>query len=231
MKNSIFSLLVILTCIVSKRSFTQEHDTINNKNIELIIESQFYPRLNLNIIEPSLKWRVLFNNNHIFRSNWSIYSYNNKKEILENSGDGVGYVETINQNYNITIGYEYVINKEKLSPYLGFELIAGWGKIEEYGSRTDSLIFISDLNYSSKIPTNKIGLGVFSGIDINIFEDVYIGTEIGIQYIVSHQNRGEYKVEDASSASASSISTPIVANDIKQLGISGIGVIRVGWKF
>jgi len=229
MKKSIFTLFVILV-VLSKQCFSQSEDTVVNKNIELIIESQFYPRLNLNIIEPSLKWRILFNSSHILRSNWNIYSYNDKKEILENSGDGVGYVETINQNYNISIGYEYVIKKERLTPYLGFELVAGWGKIEEYGSRTDSLSFISDFNYSSKIPTNKIGLGLFSGIDIIVFEDMYIGTEIGIQYIVNHQKRGEYKVEDASSTPPS-ISLPIEARDIKQLGMSSVGVIRLGWKF
>ena len=223
---SIISLMIY-------QSLSAQDQIVDNKDqkADFILESQFYPRLNTGVFEPNLKARIVFSSIHVLRSNLTFQYNNDKREILEQNGNGVGSVETLNQHYQITIGYEYLFKKDRITPYLGFELITGWGKNDEYGSRTDSILFVSDLNYSSQSPISQIGLGVFSGFDFSIVEGLYIGTEIGIQYISTKYARGEFRVMDASSATAADVVTSIPENQIKTFGVSGVGVIRLGWKF
>ena len=183
------------------------------------------------MFEPNLKARIVFSGEHVLRSNLTFQYNSNKFEILEQNGNGVGSVESIGQNLQISVGYEYLFKNDKLSPYLGFELITGFGKNEQYGSRTDSIIFVSDLNYSSKVPSSQIGIGLFSGFDFSIVDGLYIGTEIGFQYISTKNARGEFRLMDASSSTASDVTTSIPENQQKSMGVSGVGVIRLGWKF
>ena len=201
------------------------------KKADFLLETQFYPRLNTGIFEPNIKCRIIFSDAHVLRTNMSFNYQSNKKEVLEVNGDGVGTVENLQHKYVMTLGYEYLFKNDRLSPYLGVELIAGWGKEEIYGSRTDSINFVGDLNYSSKTPISEIGIGFFSGFDFSIVEGLYIGTELGLQYLSTKRARGEYKIEDASSTTSPVVVTPLPAQTLKKLGFSGVGVIRVGWKF
>ncbi len=224
----------ILSLIIAGSSshFAQDIESDSkNSNTIFMLESQFYPRFNTGVFEANIKSRILFSDVHVLRSNWALNYYDNKREILESNGDGVGTVEILNQLYNFTIGYEYLFKKERLSPYLGFELITGFGKNEEYGSRTDSVIFISDFNYSVNTPLNQIGFGVFSGFDFIIVDGLYLGTEIGLQYLATNYKRGEIKTLDASSSTASETTIPISSSTEKRLGASGAGVVRIGWRF
>ena len=175
--------------------------------------------------------RFIFSNHHVLRSNLMFNYANSKREILESNGNGVGSVENVSQNLLMSLGYEYVFNVDKLRPYLGVELLLGVGKDEVYGSRTDSIIFVSDFNYSSKVASNNIGIGVFSGFDFVIYDGLYIGTEFGFQFLSTKSSRGEFKQMDASSTTAPEIVTSIPENKNSVFGSSGIGVIRVGWFF
>ncbi len=106
--------------------FGQEQLTENNEQqADFILESQFYPRANTGIFEPNLKARIVFSSVHVLRSNLTFLYNNDKREVLEQNGNGVGSVETLNQQYQITLDYEYVFKKDRIAPYLGFELITG----------------------------------------------------------------------------------------------------------
>ena len=222
-----------LALLLIFQGFSAQEDHVNEpvQSPDFLLESQFYPRLNTGVFEPNLKARIVFSGEHVLRSNLTFQYNSNKFEILEQNGNGVGSVESIGQNLQISIGYEYLFKNDKLSPYLGFELITGFGKNEQYGSRTDSIIFVSDLNYSSKVPSSQIGIGLFSGFDFSIVDGLYIGTEIGFQYISTKNARGEFRLMDASSSTASDVTTSIPENQQKSMGVSGVGVIRLGWKF
>ena len=222
-----------LALLLIFQGFSAQEDHVNEpvQSPDFLLESQFYPRLNTGVFEPNLKARIVFSGEHVLRSNLTFQYNSNKFEILEQNGNGVGSVESIGQNLQISIGYEYLFKNDKFSPYLGFELITGFGKNEQYGSRTDSIIFVSDLNYSSKVPSSQIGIGLFSGFDFSIVDGLYIGTEIGFQYISTKNARGEFRLMDASSSTASDVTTSIPENQQKSMGVSGVGVIRLGWKF
>ena len=231
MKKIKLSFIVAILAFCQGAISQVDQEGNNNTKADFMLESQFFPRLNTGVFEPNLKARIVFSSVHVLRSNLTFQYNSNKREILEQNGNGVGYVEQLSQQYQITLGYEYLFKKDKLSPYLGFELITGWGKNEEYGSRTDSLLFVSDLNYSSTVPVSQIGIGVFSGFDFSIVDGLYIGTEIGIQYLSTKYNRGELRVMDASSTTSSDMVTSLPENQNKSLGVSGVGVVRIGWNF
>lgn len=230
--NNIKTILPLALLLIFQ-GFSAQEDHVNEsvQSPDFLLESQFYPRLNTGVFEPNLKARIVFSGEHVLRSNLTFQYNSNKFEILEQNGNGVGSVESIGQNLQISVGYEYLFKNDKLSPYLGFELITGFGKNEQYGSRTDSIIFVSDLNYSSKVPSSQIGIGLFSGFDFSIVDGLYIGTEIGFQYISTKNARGEFRLMDASSSTASDVTTSIPENQQKSMGVSGVGVIRLGWKF
>ena len=76
-----------------------------------------------------------------------------------------------------------ILEKTKYHPILGGELQFGLGKNEEYGSRTDSVIFIADYNYSVKKPISQFGVHVFSGVDFYLFDNLYVGTELGFCFL------------------------------------------------
>jgi opacity protein-like surface antigen len=229
MKNGV---IIFIFLVVSNAFYSQKDSlSVNEKNVKTSLETQFYPRLNSGIFEPNIKARFIFSDQHVLRSNLMFNYQNNKREILESNGNGVGSVETVSQNVLMSLGYEYIFNTNKLRPYLGIELLFGVGKDEVYGSRTDSIVFVSDFNYSSKVSSNNIGLGVFSGFDFFISDGLYVGTELGFQLLATKFSRGEFKQMDASSTTAPEIVTAIPENKVSSLGNSGVGVIRIGWSF
>ena len=229
MKNSVLTIIFVLMSFVG---FSQKDTSVlAEKDVDFMLESQFYPRLNSGVFEPSIKARILFSNEHILRSNLNFMYHNNFREILEVNGNGVGSVEDRNQDLLLSLGYAYLFQGKKLRPYLGFELLFGVGKDEVFGSRTDSTVFVADFNYSSKISSSQIGLGVFSGIDFYVFDRMYIGTELGFQFLRTNYARGEFKQTDASSTTDPETITVIPQRKVSVFGPSSVGVIRVGWKF
>jgi len=224
---------IMLLFLIGSLGFFAQDDTLSQQvsKAQFLMESQFYPRLNTGVVSPNLKARIVFSGEHVLRSNLIFNSSNDTREILENGGSGVGSVETSGQQFLMSLGYEHLFSKKRFSPYLGFELLFGVGKNEIYGSRTDSLVFVADYNYSSKVSSTYIGGAVFSGFDFYVYEGLYVGSEIGLQLLNSKSARGEFKQMDASSTTDPEIITAIPEAKSSEIGVSGVGVIRIGWKF
>ncbi len=180
---------------------------------------------------PNLKLRYFFADQGALRLTLG-YNYSSvANEIHETNGDGVGTLEDLTSAFNMGIGYEKHFAHEKFTSYVGGELLFGVGKLEQYGSRTDSITFVPDYNYSIKRPTSSIGVGLFTGVDVNVFDGFYIGTEIGVNFMKHSIKRGEFKAEDGSSTTASEVTESIPAVTTKNFSVVNAGVIRVGWRF
>lgn len=217
-------LLVLISFGMIGQSFSQ--DTIG----KLSFETCYQLRQDSSYV-PNLQIRYFFNENNALRVGLS-YQYSNVlREINEVDGDGVGTVEKLNDMLSFNIGYEKHFRKNKVSPYLGGELQIGVGKNEEYGSRTDSVIFIADYNYSVKKPISQFGVHLFSGVDFYVFDNLYIGTELGILFSSVQVKTGEFKITDESSLTDPEIITSIPSVKSKSFGASNVGMIRVGWRF
>ena len=221
MKN-ILSLLIIGLCFLN--SFAQI-----DKGLSLETKFDIFSR-NGNI-SPNIKGRYFFNEQNAMRLSLAVDYADNTTEIFEVDGEGVGSVQKTNSFSTLSIGYERHFSEEKLSPYIGGEFNMGFGAISTYGSRTDSVVFINDFNYSSKQSLNSFGVHIFTGVDYSLYKGLYIGTEIGYQFTSINTKRGEFKTDDASSTTNSSTNTSIPSNNFKSFSLVNMGVIRIGWFF
>lgn len=223
MKN-IKYLLILISFGMLNQSFSQ--DTIG----KLTFETRYQLRQDSTYL-PNLNIRYFFKENSALRIGLA-YQYSSVlREIKELDGDGLGTVEKLNDMFMFNIGIEKHFKKNNVSPYLGGELQFGIGKKEEYGTRTDSVIFIADYNYSVKKPISHFGVYVFSGVDFYVFDNLYIGTELGVLFSAAQSKTGEFKITDESSLTDPEIITSIPSVKTKSFGVANVGMIKVGWRF
>ncbi len=198
-----------------------------------IVESQVYPNWNADNYKPAIKLRLVISENHVLRSNFALNNSKTYREIFSSTGpnDGVGSVENISQFFSFSLGYEHLTKYDRITLYNGLEGILGFGSDAVYGSRTDSISFIADQNFSSIVPLQHFGFKVFSGIDFNITPNLYIGTEIGLVLLKEQRKTGAYQKLDESSTTSPVVNTSIASSSSINLVFSGMGCIRVGWRF
>lgn len=228
MKKTILCYLLLAIVYTAQ---AQTASTSQPKNILFSAETQFDVFSRNSSIVPNLKLRLHFGEKSALRTTWLIDYGTIVTEIHEADGDGVGSVEKKNMLNTFSLGYEKHFKSGRISPYIGGELIGGFGSQEEYGARTDSSNFVSDFNYSSKVAINQLGVQVFTGIDVELFKGLYVGTEIGYRFLSTAHKRGEFSTNDASSTTASTTQTSIPSATEKTFSLANLGVVRIGWLF
>ena len=159
-------LTLIITCLLTV--FYSQDTAVNYKN-RISIEGQIYPNFNQDIYRPKIKIRYNLNNKSALRINTNFNRSANFREIYEVNGPGVGSVEKIYSMYSFSLGYESQKRWKNSVIYSGLEGVLGFGRNDEYGSRTDSVNYVSDLDYNYQRPIQKMGLRVLqNGIKVFI---------------------------------------------------------------
>ena len=223
-------VLPTLFLIFCNNSFFAQDSLAKTKKI-ISVEGQIYPSLNTDVYSPNIKFRLNLNNSSALRINADINRAVDYKEILELGGDGVGSVEKINSMYEFSLGYEKQKRLKKSLVYLGLEGILGIGKNDEYGSRTDSVSFVSSLNYNYKRPIQNLGLRVFFGGEYYVKSNIYIGTEFGFLISKTTYKNGTYQVLNETSVTSADVTENIPKTSQSEMLFSGLGVVRVGFVF
>jgi len=226
MKSNLIKLTTLLYIFTGIISISAQDDSES----KISLETQF-ALINTTKISPNLKLRYFFSEQSALRIGLNFQYYDLTEEVLEVDGEGVGSIQAINSNNTIELGFERHAKNDRISPYLGGSLKFGFGKNNEFGSRTDSLVFINDFNYKSEVATSSFGVHLFTGVDVTIYEGLFIGTEIGYQFTSAKNKRGEFSTTDASSTTNASTTTAIPENKTKSFSLINMGVIRIGWKF
>ena len=230
MKKSFLTTLLtlIITCLLT---VFYSQDTAVNFNNRISIEGQIYPNFNQDIYRPKIKIRYNLNNKSALRINTNFNRSANYREIYEVNGPGVGSVEKIYSMYSFSLGYESQKRWKNSVIYSGLEGVLGFGRNDEYGSRTDSVNYVSDLDYNYQRPIQKMGLRVFFGGEFYLKSNLYFGTEFGIMLLKTSFLKGSYNVIDYSSLTSSDVTVEIPKSFNSGIYYSGIGVIRVGFIF
>ena len=223
----VLSMLFLIFC--KNSFFTQDSLAKTKKTIS--VEGQIYPSLNMDVYSPNIKFRLNLNNSSALRINADINRVMDYKEILELGGDGVGSVEKINSIYQFSLGYEKQKRFKKSLVYSGIEGVLGIGKNDEYGSRTDSISFVSSLNYNYKRPVQILGLRVFFGGEYYVKSNIYVGTEFGFLISKTTYKNGTYQVLNEASVTSADVTENIPKTSQSEMLFSGLGVIRVGFVF
>ena len=206
-------------------------DTIKYKENWLSFEGQIYPSFNGDNYRPQIKVRCNFNEKSAVRLNTNFQRKVDYKEIYESGGQGVGSVDKISSMYQFSIGYEAQKKIGNAVIYSGFEGVFGFGRNDEYGSRTDSVIYVSNLNYNYKQPVQSFGARLFTGGEYYLKPNIYLGTEFGIMLIKKTFQNRTYEIIYESSSSNSSVSIDNPKNSSSALFFSGLGILRVGFVF
>ena len=184
-------------------SLNYNSDSLSENRIKIknwfSVEGQIYPSFVQDFYKPKIKIRMNLNEKFALRLNMDFNSNKDYKEILQANGSGIGSVEKITSIYQFSLGFEKLRKLEKSLLYSGFEGVFGFGKDDEYGSRTDSISYVSDFNYNYKRPFRNIGLRVFFGADYFLKSNIYIGTEFGGLIVKSIHNNSSYQTIDESS--------------------------------
>ena len=229
--NRIF-IMVLITLFLNycNNSFFAQDSLVKTKKT-ISVEGQIYPSLNTDVYAPNLKFRLNLNNSSALRINADMNRLVDYKEILEIGGDGVGSVEKINSMYQFSLGYEKQKRLKKSLVYSGLEGIIGIGKNDEYGSRTDSISFVSSLNYNYKRPVQNLGLRVFFGGEYYVKSNIYLGTEFGFLVSKTTSKNGTYQVLNDASVTSANVTEKIPKTSKSEMLFSGLGVIRVGFVF
>ena len=225
-------LMVLVTLFLNygNNSFIAQ-DTLIKAKKTISVEGQIYPSLNTDVYAPKIKFRLNLNNSSALRISTDINRVVDYKEILEIGGDGVGSVEKINSMYQFSFGYEKQKRLKKTLVYSGIEGVLGIGKSDEYGSRTDSISFVSSLNYNYKRPVQNLGLRVFFGGEYYVKSNIYIGTEFGFLTSKTTYKNGTYQVLNDASVTSADVTENIPKTSQSEMLFSGLGVIRVGFVF
>ena len=216
--------------IIYNNSLFAQDSLAKTKKI-ISAEGQIYPSSNTDIYSPNIKFRLNLNNSSALRINVDVNREADYKEILELGGDGVGSVEKINSMYQFSLGYEKQKRLKKSLVYSGFEGVLGIGKNDEYGSRTDSISFVSALNYNYKRPVQNFGLRVFFGGEYYVKSNIYVGTEFGFLISKTTYKNGTYQVLNEASVTSADVTENIPKTSRSEMLFSGLGVIRVGFVF
>ena len=230
MKKILLSITT-LTLFSSLLITVSGQDTINKKDNWLSFEGQIYPNFNEDNYRPQFKVRLNFNKKSALRLNTNFQRKLDYEEIYESGGQGVGSVDKISSMYQFSLGYESQKKLENSLIYSGIEGVLGFGRNDEYGSRTDSVNYISNLNYNYKQPVQSFGVRLFMGSEYYFNSNIYLGTEFGIMLLKTTYQDRTYETIYDSSSSPSSLSIDTPKNSSSSLLYSGLGMLRVGFVF
>jgi hypothetical protein len=217
--------------MASKGFTAYAQDSLKAQNNGLSLEGQIYPNINTDNYRPQLKIRYNFNEKIAMRCNTSFQRNLINNTILQSSGDGIGYVEKINSFYSFSIGIEGQKKFNKAVVYTGLEGVFGFGSDNEYGSRTDSVSFISNLNYNRMQPVQQIGIRFLTGFDYNINEKIYLGFEMGLILLRTNYKKGSFQQINSTSLTDPNITSAIPDSFSSSLSYNGLGALRIGWRF
>ena len=212
-------------------SFNYAQDSVSTTDKYVSIEGQIYPSFNIDQYRPKIKLRYFLKENSVLRFNVNVHRESDYFEIREINGNGIGSVERISALHHFSFGYEGFKKINNTGIYTGIEGIIGFGRNDEYGSRTDSLIFIPDQNYNIKRPVRQFGIRLFCGLDQYLTPNLFIGTEMGIQFIQTNNLDGSYQVLDQSSQTSSDVTSIIPKSYEQVFSFGGVGCLRIGWVF
>ena len=77
----------------------------------------------------------------------------------------------------------------------------------------------------------QFGIRLFCGLDQYLTPNLFIGTEMGIQFIQTNNLDGSYQVLDQSSQTSSDVTSIIPKSYEQVFSFGGVGCLRIGWVF
>jgi len=148
------------------------------------------------------------------------------------NGDGTGATGTSDIKRGMwmaQIGGEYHLEgTDRMSPYFALGINLGGGSYNESWANSDGSSYVNGLSAEVNGKYSMFGVGLGAGMDFYVFENVYLGVELGLSY-------ASYNYADSEvSVSAGGTTTLSVEPGFKET-YTGTGAanaaFRLGWRF
>ncbi len=181
---------------------------------------------------PNLRARYFVNDNFAARVTLGIGASDTTNNVYEATpGTGTGTIKYKTMGWSLGLGGEYhLAGTERLSPYFSAGLMFGGSSNKSIG--TDATLvgtYSKGNSFDSKSSASMFGLGVGAGFDYYVMKNIYLGLELGFNWM---------KYTDKGGTNSSTISGTTVSSDIKSTGsTSGMNLgggnlgFRIGWRF
>jgi len=156
-----------------------------------------------------------------------------KYRFAEN-GDGTGEVGTFEitrMSWRAEIGAEYhLTGTDRMSPYFAAGLMfgGGSGKATWTNANAAGTGYQADFSRTREAGFSSFGFGLGAGTDFYIFENVYLGLELGF----SMMNMNENDVVVTTSTGGVTTTTKQLGASMSEMGTSSWNTaFRLGWRF
>ena len=225
MKNTFFSSLLL---IFSSFAFTQKPSIENHYSIEGQLS---YNPASLQLNAPSFRMRYFIKDKIATRLTVMIDNSIDRDYINVvpgNSSSAQGHIINKNLDMIINIGGEkHFIGTDKLSPYIGSDILIGFGNTKRDLMNTDGISWIGNYTEKSYNPRNHVGLNIVGGTDYYFLNNFYAGLELGIGFISTSTKAGK-TVTQIIENQTTTLTPPskefLLTNNF-------IGNFRIGWRF
>lgn len=237
MKKIIFSAVAVIAFVGT--SFSQKATLDNPWSLEGVLSYSTPGGINWNA--PTVRVRYFVNDNIAARVQLGLGDglgtpLSESYTFYENA-DGTGEQGTLDinrMNWNAQIGGEYhLTGTDRMSPYFGLGINFGGGSQKQEGSNYDPGTDDFDANYISYNADGKFsmfGASLFAGMDFYVFQNLYVGLELGIRYATYNYSdqSGEVVLETPD------VTITNVAPGRKESYLStgaASAAFRLGWRF
>lgn len=180
---------------------------------------------------PTVRARYFVNDNIAARVQLGLGSTSDRTLYYEGgTGTGTGYNTDKSSGWDAQLGAEYHLKgTDKMSPYFMGAFNIGGGSDSYKGENNDGTDFLADVSYKGKTSNSSLGFGIGAGMDYYVFENVYLGLELGW---------GWSKVTDKGGSDSWTSGGTTIETEIDPTGSSsGMGTgamntsFRIGWRF
>lgn len=185
---------------------------------------------NLNTITPTFRYRRIVSHKYTFRAGFEV-DYNQQKDnFFEDEASNLGlsgtYTES-NSLYSLSLGYAYHLKgNDRISPYIGLDLVGGYGFSSEIGLNSDGSVFINKYEIYRNDRTLRYGTRILFGMDYLFYKNAFVGFETGLNFAVQHK----YGTNEAITTAGTTVNTYENTYTTSFLNANGI-IVRFGFRF
>ena len=228
--------ILVGAVLLSTTTFAQKATTENPFSLEGSIN------LNngLSWQAPTVRARYFVNDNIAVRASLGLGDgqgtpMSESHSFYENA-DGTGEVGTLDisrNSWNAQVGAEYHLKgTDRMSPYFSAGLNFGGASSTGVTTDTDGSVYFDGLSGEQSGKTSMFGVGVGAGMDFYVYENIYVGVELGLNY-------GRYTTGDVTTTGSlemggvtTTVTTVEAGSSSSVLGTgAGNAAVRLGWRF
>ncbi|MDB4606435.1 outer membrane beta-barrel protein [Crocinitomicaceae bacterium] len=187
---------------------------------------------------PNLRMRYFINDNIAARVTIGLSMDNTSGNYYEGDpGTGVGTIDESSTTWSIGLGGEYHLSgTDKLSPYFSAGVMFGGMSnsivgtdVDEIFDPLDDALYESGSSHESSGSASMFGLGLGAGMDYYVFDNVYLGVELGFSWMSMTDKGGSISSTTAAGTTDITVDSAGSMSDVS-LGGGNMG-FRIGWRF